>query len=272
MEGITNDRDISSRIVEKIHQEAEFHSICSSYTTLTDIAKIVDRLGNIDGLLLIMLEPATLGKGIEIQNTHIERKSGKTLPKYYYLTTPPAIRKIQNKYGCERDCGSDFLQYLKYAPAQFLIAFRGGIPRFLTGDDKRYKRHHLRKTVANETIMKNAGKYIDLMKNNKKTVSMNKELLENIIEIARNNNNKVALVNIPIVDEYAYLISEQVKAYDSYIDDLVNKYNVHHFDFRKPGSWPQQDFYDTHHMSLSGRTRYTQLLADRLSAFTQANQ
>ena len=188
------------------------------------------------------------------------------------MSTPPTIRKIQNNYGCERDCGSDFFQYLKYAPAQLLIAFRGGIPRFLIGDKKRYKRHHLRKTVGEEKIVRAAEHFNRLVTTEHENMSMNSELLEEVIKLARKHGNEVALVDIPIVDKYKQLISENINAYNQFISDLIEKYDIHHFNFRNSGLWPQEDFYDTHHMSLSGRTRYTQLLAERLSVFTKTSQ
>lgn len=255
IEAITTDADAQTRLRALTDTRAEFASVCSSYTTLSDVAKIVDRIGPHGGTILLLVEPSVLARTRDIQLQRRVKSTGKLLPKYYFLALPDPVKATLKEQGLAIPFGYDILNYIKVAPGQLFKAVRKGAGRKST-----YQRHLIKERRDEEKIIKSA-RNVPAPDN----VAMNVALLRKVIEIAQAHGNAVSLVNLPNAEPYRADIAAALPSYDQIIGDLIEEYGTGHIDLRYAAPWPRDDFWDTHHMTPQGREKFTRLLVERLA-------
>ena len=100
LEAISSDPEMSRRLKELTGEQTNFRSICATYQTFADDAKISRELGAFGGILLIGIEPLSFKAKLTSQITE-KLKTGHTHLKYYYLSPGRDINGILLKYGFE---------------------------------------------------------------------------------------------------------------------------------------------------------------------------
>ena len=101
---------------------------------------------------------------------------------------------------------------------------------------------------------------------------MNLDLLYELIDITRSNGNKVVLIDLPDNPIYKVQIAEFNPHYDNMIRKVVAEKDVGYIDMRSAAEWEPADFRDVHHMRSSGRKKFTEALAGRLSKYLKSTR
>ena len=100
---------------------------------------------------------------------------------------------------------------------------------------------------------------------------MNLALLNELIDIAQSNGNKVILLDLPDNPIYEEQISKFKPHYDNMIRKVVADKGVGYIDMRYAAVWEPEDFRDVHHMRSFGRNKLTEALAVKLSDYMKTD-
>lgn len=262
LEAITSDANTEARIRKLTGGQEKFVSVCSSYTTLSDVARIVDRIGPYGGTILLLIEPDVFGKGPHLQLEHPNLKTDTLLPKYYFLAVPDQIKTTLSDIGLNVFPGYSIWNYLRVAPGKLFRVIRVGISRIRSGKGNSFTRHLLDKRNDEARILNAARSMQSVPPEN---IVMNKALMRAIIEIAQSHGTKVSFVNLPLSEPFRAEIAAGLPNYDQIIAKLIEDYGAGHIDVRDAAPWPRDDFWDTHHMTPQGREKFTSLLVEQLA-------
>lgn len=266
---ITDDDILSTALNNNSDKKIVFSSINSSNKTLTDEAKIINELGNFGGTIIIPIELITLTKTIEVQYTKFIKETNSIRTKYYHLKTPDNINKIIKQYG-----GNLPFKEKTYI-FRTLKVFGENLRRriaLIVNKRKLILKLNLDRTVANEgepvddeffkeTSEMLKGKFSAYDKNKQ----FNLDLLQEIITMAKKNNNKVILLEFPINELYDKLYKDAQKDYSEVISNLVEANNITYLDLSKEPIFNKEDYRDTHHMRTVGAEKFSKLLASKLT-------
>ncbi len=269
LEAISQDRIISKKINRLTGMTIGFKSICTSYQTFSDNAKIVEALGDFGGIILIGIEPANFKSWPERQLVQ-RLKSGHLHKKYYYLSGPGSINDILEKNGMKVGVyhrinlirTAQVFGEIVNKQVRYLIKHRGKWKRVLhkrhaAGDGKPVRVRRI-KTGIDSFCQRLLCWYNTYHK-------LNLELLKETIRIAHANGNKVILVDMPNSPVFEKIISKFSPHYDIMIRKVVKKLGVGYIDMRQAAEWDLQDFKDFHHLRRPGRQKLTRALAVSLA-------
>jgi len=270
LEAIERDTIISRRLTEITGSRILFKSLCASLQTFTDNAKILQALGNINGIVLIGIEPLSFKKELESQLAE-RMKDGHLHLKYYFLSPPKGIINILSNSG------------LNINIYQRLIIFRtlnilGEIlkKRFINS----FTLHKLSRRIkhdrhavgdrppVNEINKKKQSKWLSkLLKKYIKYHILNRDLLFHCVQIAKKNHNRVILIDLPNNPIFHDEINSFQPHYDKMIHECVDKLNIGYIDLRNGSEWDPEDFRDIHHMRSPGQKKLSICLPTILASY-----
>jgi hypothetical protein len=269
LEAVTSDALMEERLGEITGKRIGFASLCSSYKSFSDEAKIVNELGAFGGTLLIGIEALRLKTNIDEQLEKLLR-TGNITQKHFYITTNPRLDATLSHYGLQVGFKQRFRLFraagllgevLKKKGLHF-VASRGKIRRIA------YDRHsHRDKPPLGEAHGEEfrATALPNILERCKRNGKMNMDLLDETISIAQQNSNRVVLVDLPVNPMFQREMDSFHVLYDEMVRDLVETTGVEYMDLRHAAGWVLEDFRDIHHMRSSGQTKFAEALARRLS-------
>lgn len=275
LESIYSEKIMEKRLYELAKRKIKFKSLSSSYKTFVDEIKIIDELGDVEGIIIIPIEALSFKKKLDVQVEEFLKKSNHNHLKYYFLTLNQNAGKILSDYGYKIKL-SDKLYFLKSAKVIGEIIKKRYINKILSMKrikSVKYNPHAVGdKTPVNEKDkLKNSKWLKKLLEKYKEYYELNLKLLKETIDIAKSNNNKVILVDLPNNPIFNNEISEFYTHYDLMINDLIKEKKVYYIDMRYAANWKPEDFRDVHHMRSFGQKKFSEELAVRLADYLKEN-
>ena len=256
LEGIPSDDWMSNALTDRLNRQVRFVSVCSPYQNFADEARIAYALGAFDGLLILGTEPVFFSKAPERQFQARPDQGEQGGNGYFYLPIPAQLRRIARAEGLNVNVLSDVLQFWRVAPH----ALRQATVRALREGRTSLRRHRIREyrdldyvTVANKFI----NKYWN-------SVKVNEAFRRETIRSAIRSGNRVALVEIPNDEALLGLFDPIRTDYRQRVERIVEDFSVDYLVPQSTSAWTKSDFFDTHHLSATGREKFASILADLL--------
>ncbi len=265
LEAVISDSYVTSRLRESTGRNVEFLSICSSYLTQSDMVKISRTLGHVNGSVFIGTEPLAFKPEYSIQ---LDRHSGKNSKgynsnKYFYLSAGNKLARILKDYGyglplihrfCTVRSLKGFGQIIVYSYNRF-VNYR----RF----HEKYFRHSPEGDPV--TYTKKFAAIIDRQyERYTENVKLNADLYQLFLDNLLNKQNRVAIIDLPIVPVYENEMKRFYDHYDPLIRGIVRNKNIGYIDLRHAAEWTADDFRDLHHMRNTGKKKFSDALAAEL--------
>jgi hypothetical protein len=268
LEAITSDSLMKARMKELTGRQIGFSSLCSSYRSFSDDAKIVEELDAFGGTLLIGIEALCFRTSIDKQLTCL-LETGLNHLKYCYLNTSPPINKVLSNYGLriglmERSCllrTAKVLGEILKKKGLYFLDKRGEIQRLV------HDRHAVgdKTPVNDEDRKKHKSMLRNMSQQYDRFYRMNLDLLKEVIDIAKCNGNRVFLIDMPRNPIYGPQIDRFNVHYDEMIRNLIKEKGVGYIDMRNAAQWTPEDFRDVHHLRSPGQIKFTEALAQYLA-------
>jgi hypothetical protein len=270
LEAIYKDNMVSRSLTAQTGRPTNFVSLCSSYQTFADNAKIVHELGKFGGTILIGIEPLSFKAPLEYQLTQV-LEDGRIHHKYYFLRSPAGITRILNRHGF----GAGIFEQIRlFRTMQFLgeslqrkstVFFKANtdIPSVV------YNRHAVGdKTPVSGNQSKRQRKWLKkLRKRYSKYWRLNLDLLKEIIRIAQSNGNDVIIIDLPDNPIFSEEIASFNPHYDNMISRLRQATGIGYIDMRNAVRWAPEDFRDVHHMRSFGQKKFFPVLSEKLTEY-----
>jgi hypothetical protein len=256
LEGIPSDDWMSNALTDRLNRPVRFVSICSPYQNFGDEARIAHALGAFNGMLILGTEPVFFAKlpGRQFQARPGKGKQGGN--GYFYLPIPAHLRRIAHDEGLNINVLSDVRQFWRIAPR----ALRQATARALREGPTSLRRHRIREyrdldyeNVANKFIKKY---WI--------SVNINDAFRRETIRTATRSGNRVALVEMPNDEALLGLFDPIRTDYRQRVERIVEDFSVDYLVPQSRSTWTKRDFFDTHHLSPTGREKFASILADLL--------
>lgn len=270
LEAIDRDTIISRRLTEITGSRMLFKSLCASFQTFADTAKIIHSLGNLDGIILVGIEPLSFKSKPSSQLTE-RLKNGHLHLKYYFLTPPPVIVDTLSKQSLKSNI---YHNTLLFRNSQTLgeIAKKRILSPLVSGNLPRpiqYDRHAVGdRTPVDEKKRERQSRWLGkLLKQYHRFFALNLDILTQSIRIAEEQKNRVILVDLPDNPIFEKEISRFNPHYDNMIRDLIRNTGSGYIDLRSAADWKPEDFRDVHHMRSSGRKKITRCLSNSLAQY-----
>jgi len=267
LEVVDSDDNVSREISRLTGKPAFFKSICASYQTPADDAKIIKELGDFGGTVLIGIEPLTF-KATQDRQLHQMRNNGDDHLKYYYLDSFGAINDILLKHGYDVQWDQNY-RLTRSAKVFGEIIKKRAILALTSLGKKRhilYDRHAVgdktpvteKKKIAQRKWLRKLRMIYDYAS------ELNLDLLRLGIDVAKANGNRVIIVDLPVNPIYEKEYALFQPEYDEMVRKLVNENGLGYIDMRDSGGWKPEDFRDVHHMRSVGQKRFSPILARKL--------
>jgi hypothetical protein len=273
LEAITTDEDILDRLADKGAPPVSFHSLVSSHKTFGDEAKLISALSKTSGLTLLIHTEAwrfQIPPQRQIEFTNASLAAG-LVAKYYFLPVPPEIRPSLTKAAFQ---DVPFLR--QYTLLGNMLPKIGEL---LKKRINLYPEHqkwllyqHDRHKVSRSAVPRNSSQIEQINRriredsDYQENAEYNFSLLETTINIALEAGHHVILVEAPINEMMREEIEHWGDGYPERRDVLIASTGIEHIDFATGSVWHNELFRDHHHMLEAGRQRFTENLAEVLSA------
>jgi len=267
---ITSDASMTSRLEALTGQRTKFTSICSSYKTFSDEAKIVEETGRFNGTLLISME-ALRFKASPDEQLVKSTASSHTLWKYFFLTASEKINQILSEYDLKPGLRDNFVffatmkvlgEVLKKKTLFFMD--NKGAFQYLTYDRSIYVDYPpVGADFEAELKTKSLPRMLERCTRH---FEMNLDLLSDVIETALLNGNRVILVDQPYNPLFTLDMARYNEKYNVVISHLIKEKKIGYIDMRNAVEWLPEDFRDAHHLRGEGPEKFTDAFALQLAA------
>jgi len=261
LEGIPSDDWMSNTLTGRLNRQVRFVSVCSPYQNFADEARIAHALGAFGGILILGTEPVFFSKVPERQFQARPGNGEQGGNGYFYLPIPAQLRRIARDEGLDINVLSDVRHFWQIAPR----ALRQATVRALQGGRTSLHRHRIREyrdldyeNVANNFI----SKYWNSAK-------VNEAFRRETIRAATRSGNRVALVEIPNDEALLGLFDPIRTDYQQRVERIVEDFSVDYLVPQSKRAWTNIDFFDTHHLSPTGRVKFGSILSDLLVPLVQ---
>ena len=246
IEAITSDEEMKERLKELTGKKIGFMSITSSFKSFSDEAKILEKLGEFQGTVIIPVEPWRFIISADIQLQAVD-KNGVRRIKYYYLPNSEKILNILKKHGKDVTW-SDRLCIFQFSEV-FGELLKKKILRcvHLKGKLKaiKYDRHiaSKNKVFADDKLIASLSNKLKKSEAYRNHHEVNFELLDEIVRICKKNKCHVVWLELPTNP----LLADDFKVFAPNYDNRVQKYllkaQIGFIDMQKY-DWQRTDFHD----------------------------
>jgi hypothetical protein len=261
LEGIPSDDWMSNALTDRLNRQVRFVSVCSPYQNFADEARIAHALGAFGGILILGTEPVFFSKVPERQFQARPGRGKQGGNGYFYLPIPSQLRRIAREEGLNVTALSDVRQFWQMAPR----ALTQATARALREGRTSLRRHRIReyRDLDYENV---ANKFINKYWN---SVNVNEAFRRETIRTATRSGNRVALVEIPNDEALIGLFDPIRTDYRHRVERIVEEFSLDYLRPQSRSAWTKNDFFDTHHLSPTGREKFGSILSDLLVPLLQ---
>jgi len=275
------DHIVSARLNRATKAKKGFSSISSRVLSFTDVGKLAEKLGKFDGTLIFEIHPLRFSKifyNLPILKPK-RKNTGNYRPlKFFHAVISPRFSKVLSEHGFDIPLTEYFRLFktAKVAGEVFSKKFKSLVkdgkvtplvynPNYLRFFNRRWplfpKRppyeQKKRKKIKDRAIKKAAKTYVSSHK-------FILELLNEVVDAAQENGNRVILLDLPENPAYEKQISLFYPHYGNMVKDFIKKKKVGYIDMRSCCLWTSDDFADVLHLNLSGRLKFVDELVRNL--------